>query len=572
MAAGISPKAAEAALAIRPAAVVTREDSGPDQSKVQPIAEYVSGNARSSIYLLAAISILLVTMACATISNLVLVRTAERKHEMAVRLSLGAGRSRLTRQLLTEGFLLVLAGTLAGATLTVVLFPVFRSIIPAALPRGDEMAIHWWTLAIPSALSALVTLLTLLLPAIQGSSPQVSDALKNACGTVAGRRSRFAFVALQATTATALVIAATLLLTSYWRLYHVDLGFDGKDVLAAEIQLAGDQWAANLRDGRFQRELIRHVRELPGVTDAGLASTIPFFGWDGSRGFRRSPDQPRIWGAERDVDARYFSVLGLRLLRGRLFTDLDTQSSEPVAVVSESFARRLYPGEDPIDQRIYLGIDQPIPVRIVGIVNDARYKSQAQDPLPDMYRPQAQVRQPRICVLVRTSGDRENVAAALRRTVHEIDATTPILNIATIDQILAESYAGRRFYTSTAVIFGVLALVLTATGLIAVVARSISERRRELAIRAAIGAPGSRLVADVVRRGLAPVILGVLVGLAVARLGGRILDSFLFGVTLHSAPVYLGTGVFMLVAGALACLVPARRAGRVAPAVELNSN
>ena len=389
---------------------------------------------------------------------------------------------------------------------------------------------------------------------------------------MAGRRSRFAFVVLQAATATALVIAGTLLLTSYWRLNHVNLGFDGKDVLAAEIQLAGNQWADNLRDARFQEELIRRVRTLPGVTDAGLASTIPFFGWEGSRGFTRSPGQPRIWGAERFVDARYFPVLGLRLLRGRLFTDLDTRSSEPVAVISESFASRLYPGEDPIDQRIYLGIDEPVPVRIVGIVNDARYKSQAQDPLPDMYRPQAQVRQPRICVLLRTSGDREAVVAALRRTVHQIDPTVPVLKIATIHQILADSHAGRRFYTGTAVLFGVLALVLTAAGLIAVVARSISERRRELAIRAAVGASAGRLVAEVVHRGLAPVILGVPVGLAAAWLGGRILEGFLFGVTLHSPPIYLGAAVFMLLVGALACVFPARQAGRVAPATELKSN
>ena len=572
LATGVSPKAAEAALGIRSAAVVTREDSSLDQTRVQPIAEYVSGDARPSIYLLAAVSILLVTMACATVSNLVLVRTAERKHELAVRVSLGAGRWRLTRQLLTEGFLLVLAGTLAGAMLTVLLFPVFRSMVPAALPRGNEMAIRWGLLAIPSALSALVTLLSLLVPAIQGSSLQVSDALKSTCGTVAGRRSRFAFVALQAATATALVIAGTLLLTSYWRLNHVNLGFDGKDVLAAEIQLAGEQWAANLRDARFQEELIRRVRALPGVTDAALASTIPFFGWDGSRQFTRSPGQPRMWGAERYVDARYFSVLGLRLLRGRLFTDLDNLSSEPVAVISESFASRLYPGGDPIDQRIYLGIDQPVPVRIVGIVSDARYKSQAQDPVPDMYRPQAQVRQPRICVLLRTYGDRGNVAAALRRVVHEIDPTVPVLKMATIDQILADSHAGRRFYTSTAVIFGILALVLTAAGLIAVVARSISERRRELAIRAAVGASGGRLVTEVVSRGLAPVIMGVPIGLATAWLGGRVLAGFLFGVTLHSPPVYLGAAVSVLFVGAFACLFPARQAGRVAPATELKGS
>ncbi len=572
LATGVSPTAAEAVLAIRPAAAVTGDDRALDQTRVQPIAEHVSGNARPSIYLLAAVSMLLVTMACATVANLVLVRTTERKHELAVRVALGAGRWRLTRQLLTEGFLLVLAGTLAGATLTVLLLPVFRSIIPAVLPRGDEMAIRWGLLAIPSAVLALVTLVTLLVPAIQGSSPQVSEALKNTCGTVAGRRSRFAFVALQSATATVLVIAGTLLLTSYWRLNHVNLGFDGKDVLAAEIQLTGEQWAGNLRDARFQEELIRRVRALPGVTKAGLTSTIPFFGWEGARAFRRSPERQWIWGAERYVDATYFSILGLSLLRGRLFTDLDNQSSEPVAVVSNSFADRLYPGEDPIDQKIYLGIDEPVPVRIVGIVNDARYRSQVQDPLPDMYRPQAQVRQPRLCVLVRTSGNRENVAAALRRAVHEIDPTVPVLNIATIDQILADSNAGRLFYTSTAVIFGVLALVLTATGLIAVVTRSISERRRELAIRAAVGASGGRLVAEVVHRGLAPVIVGVPIGLAAAWLGGRILEGFLFGVTLHSPALYLGAALFMVLVGALACLFPARQAGRVSPATELKGS
>jgi putative ABC transport system permease protein len=302
------------------------------------------------------------------------------------------------------------------------------------------------------------------------------------------------------------------------------------------------------------------------VLDAGITSAVPFRGTDWMRVVSRYGHEKGYFANQRDVNPGYFSVMRLTLLRGRLFTDRDTSSSERVVVVSESFARQAFPAEEPIGRQL----DIHGPRTIVGIVKDVRYQGLDRAPVPAIYIPKAQDPSELVCLVLRTSGKREAMAAMLRQVVHEIDPTIPVLGITTIDKIVSDSVADRRFYTTTIAAFAALALLLTASGLV-VIARSVAERRRELAIRSALGAESGQLVSLVIRQGLLPVILGTSAGLLLAWLGARILEQFLFEVKLHDPLVYCGVGVFTIAVAALACFLPARRVGDLQPAIVLQS-
>jgi predicted permease len=544
-------------------------------TKVQPVTEWVAGETRSSILLVAGVALLLLVIACATVANALLVRLAERRRELAVRASLGAGRARLIRQLLTEGLALSLAGSAGGVLLAAGLIPILRSLVPAAVPRGDEMALSPGLLLFPAGAATLVTLLALVAPALQGSRLDIAQVLKNSAGSVSAVRWRFAFVALQSAVAAGLLVGAALLLISFWRLQHVELGFDGKQVLTAEMRLLGPEYYASGRGARFQQEVAERVRALPGVLEAGVTSAVPFRGIDWFQGVvaigPAGEEKVHVVNI-REVDPAFFSVMRLKLLRGRLLTDRDTASSESVAVISESLARLTFPVGDPVGKRLAWE-DTVREIRIlrtvVGIIKDVRYQGLDQVPAPAAYVPRTQRPTELVCLVLRTAGKNVVTPAMLRRVIHEIDPTVPVMDITTIDKIVSESVAGRRFYTTTVAAFAALALLLTATGLIVVIARSVAERRRELAIRSALGAQKRELTRLVMRQGLMPVILGTAVGLLGAWFGARMVEQFLFGVTLHQPAVYAGAGVFTVAVAAGACYLPARRVGEEPPAAVL---
>jgi predicted permease len=534
---------------------------------IQSIADWVAGKARPSILLVAAVSLLLLFIACATVANALLVRMAERKRELAVRASLGAGRGRLVRQLLTEGLALSLAGTAGGALLGAALLPVLRSLVPLALNRADEMAVEPRLLLIPAAAATLVTLLSLVAPILHGSRVEVAQVLKGSSGSPSATRWRFAFVALQANVATWLLVGAALLLISFWRLGHVDLGFNGNRVVTAEMRLMDPKYFDERRVAQFQQEVIERVRALPGVSEAGITSAVPFRGVDWLRNYQRVGSGKNYIANLREVNPAYFSVMRLVLLRGRLLTDRDTSSSEPVVVVSESVARQVFPAEEPIGKQ--LGLYGPR--TIVGVVKDVRYKGLDQAPFPAIYEPAAQSPTELVCLVLRTAIDGDRMGAELRSAIHQVDPAVPVMDVTTVSQIVSDSVADRRFYTAVISAFAALAILLTATGLVVVIARSVAERRRELAIRCALGAQSRELMGLVIRQGLTPVILGAAIGLAGAWAGARILERFLFGVTLHNPAVYAGAGAFTVAIAALACFLPARHAGKLPPAAALQA-
>jgi hypothetical protein len=318
---------------------------------------------------------------------------------------------------------------------------------------------------------------------------------------------------------------------------------------------------------RFQREVIERARPLPGVREAGIMSAVPFRGVDRLREYQPVGYEKSYLANLREVTPGYFSVMRLALLRGRLLTDRNTVSSEPAVVISESVAREVFPGEEPIGKRL----DLHGPRAIIGIVKDVRYKGLDQTPFPAIYEPAAQNPSELVCLVLRTAVDRQRTGAELGSVIHQIDPAVPVMNVTTVSQIVSGSVAGRRFYTTVISAFAGPAILLTATGPVVVIAHSVAERRRELAIRSALGAQSCELMGLMIRQGLAPVILGAAIGLAGAWSSARILERFLLGITLHDPAVSAGAGVFTVAIAALACFLarPAsRQAGKGLSGVE----
>ena len=548
---------------------------------LQPIAEWVSGTTRPTLRLLSGVAVLLLVIACATIANGLLVRLAERQRELGLRAALGASRARLVRQLLIEGLTLSIAGTIAGCILAAILLPAFRSVVPAIVPRADEMGVDVWMIVFAAVAATVVTVLAAIVPAFHGARQDYMTTIRQASTTASASRSavvlRRGLITLQAAVATALVAGAALLLLSFWRIGRVDLGFDAEGLWAVEMRMFDQRFRVPGTMARFQDALVDRARAIPGVTGAALTTAVPFRGVDFLRtydrpgcetpsGTTRPPGCPeRSVGAhERSVDGEFFSLMRMPLLAGRLFDSRDTETSPPVAVVSDSFARALFGAASPIGQFLDRGKTE-----IIGIVGDVRYLSYGEQARPAVYSARSQDPSELVCLVVSAAPGIRDMARALRTAVRDVDPTVPAMNITTIDQILAESVADRRFYTATTTVFAGLALLLTATGLIVVIARSVVERRKEMAIRSVLGARPGSLVALAARQGLAPVAVGTAAGLALAWFAARLIEPFLFELTIHDPRVYAGAGMLTVLVGAVASLLPARRLTSQSPAVVL---
>jgi putative ABC transport system permease protein len=543
-----------------------------DSARIERMHDWVVGETRPSLLLLAGVACLLLAMACATVANALLVRMAERRQELAVRGSLGADRARLVRQLLTEGVVLSTAGALAGTLAAAAIAPAVRRLVPAAVPRADEIAVNGSMLLFGIAAAGLTTILAALAPAWRGAGVDVAAALKAASGDRVTARWRQALVGVQVAVATVLLVAAALLITSFRRLGQVPLGFDGSQVLTVEMRMLDQRYqgtwlsdTAFVQSGAltaFRKDLVQRVAAVPGVLDAGLTSAVPFRGTD-FRPVLHAVGQTRtVAGNGRFVDAGFFRVMRIPLLRGRLFSANDTAASPRVALVSESYAREMFGTEDAVGRQI----DHDGPTGVVGVVGDVRYVALDRDPQPAVYFPAAQGPSLVVCLVARTAPDGGDVGSAIRRVVHDLDPALPAMQMTTIDRIVDDSIANRRFYTTATGAFAGLALALTIAGLVVIVARSVVERRRELAIRSALGATAARMVRLVMGRALLPVAAGAAAGLAGAYAGSSLLDRFLFEIGPREPAIYAAAASLIVFVAAMAALAPARRAAAIAPA------
>jgi putative ABC transport system permease protein len=538
------------------------------RTRVEPIENWIIGDSRPALLLLAGVSILLFVITCTTVANTLFIRITAKSRELAVRAALGADPRRLVRLLLTEGMMLGLIGATLGLLVALATLPLLRRMVPAIVPRANEIGVSVWIFAFAAAAAAAVVLIAAFMPALRAGRVDLANSLRVATGgslDPSSTRWRSGLVGMQSAIAACMLVVAVLLSASAWHLAKSPLGFEGDDVLTFEMRLIGGGYGDDTTLAAFQGTLLSRIRAVPGVVEAGITTAVPFRGVDFRRGVNLPGREDFVMGNERVVDSAFFSVMRVNLVEGRVFGPAERLGSPLAVVVSQSFARNLFGDGPAVGQRITVS-EQP--ATVIGVVEDLRYQSLDLEPQPAYYLSSAQAPSELFCIVARTRG---NATPAVLAAVREVDPTLPVMNVTTIDRIIDESMAVRRFYTSATVSFALLSLILTVSGLVLIVARWIAERRNEIAIRSALGASAGRLIGMVTLQGLMPVFAGGVVGIVAAFAAARVTGEFLYQVSPREPLVYVVVLAIVGVTGVLGPLAPAFAITRVQPADALRA-
>lgn len=564
-------------IAARQAEDYPKTNAGREVRLVSLKDQFVSDARPTLLILLGAVG-LVVLIACANIASLLLVRADGRRREMAIRRSLGASRLRLLRQALTESLLLAIVGGAVGVLLARWTLPLLLSFSPQAIPRLIDTRIDVGVLGFTLALSILAGLLSGLAPAWRATRGNLSEDLKQAPGTssrkrgVAGR----ALIVVEVALALILTLSAGLLLNSFVRLRSVDLGFQADRVLAAVLLPANSRYSNAKSKLEFYRRVIEQVRTLPGVESAAASDTLPYSGQNGTDQVRiegRPPVDgidPNLYCEGSTVTKDFLQTMGIALVRGRFFDEHDTTAAPPVVVISEAAAEHFWPGEDPLGKRMTFSADNyNVWHQVIGIVKSTHNVGLDHPEFPQFYLPVEQEYYPANFLLVRSALPPQNLALAVRQAVAAVDKEQPVFLAAPLDSWVADSMAARRFSLMLLGLFGALALLLAAVGVYGVVSHAAAQRTREMGIRMALGAQSRDVARLVIKQGMWPALLGVIIGLSGAVALTRLLASLLFGVS-ATDPLTFGA-VALLLSGValLACWLPARRTAKVDPLVAL---
>ena len=539
---------------------------------VQTLKASLVGELRPALFVLLGAVLLVLLIACANLANLLLARGSARGPEFAIRSALGAGRSRLVRQLLTESLLLALAGGALGLGLAYVGLDTLVALSAGTLPRPDEIGVDRRVAGFALAASIVTGVLFGLAPALAASKPDLQDSLGDggrfASAGRRGRGMRDALVIAQTALAVVLLAGAGLLLRSFWNLTHVDPGFRGENVLSVSISTPSEVIADEERRAAYRREILGRVANLPGVLAVGASKTVPLQG--GGEGYAFTvAGQPEPVAPESGVlivTPGYFRALGIPLLRGREFTDGDEASSALVVIVNEAFARRYLPGREAVGATLSLGDGE---LRIVGLVGDVRTEGIARAPAPAVYAPAYLLPRSSMKLFIRTASDPLKLAAAVREAIWDINPNQPISDITTMQQVMSETVARPRFFTLLLGGFAGLAIVLAALGVYGVIAYAVSRRTAEIGIRMALGARAGNVLRLAIAQGLAPALAGLGLGLVAAVLLTRLLSGLLYGVGAADPATFAGVALLLVAVALLAGWLPARRAARVNPASAL---
>ena len=523
-------------------------------------------------------AMLVLVIACVNVTNLLLARGAQRRGEFAMRAALGAGRSRLIRQMLTESLLLAAIGGALGIAVAEIGVRVLVSVAPPELPRANAIGVNATALLFALMISVTIGLLVGLAPAVHASRNDLQVSLQQGSRrTASGRQfARGSLVVAEVALAMMLLVGAGLLLRSLTRLFAVNPGFAPAQLLTMQVQASGEKFNDADETFRYFAQSLEAVRHVPGVSAAALTSQLPLSGDGDQYGthFESSPTGRNEGAVFRyAVSPGYFETMGIPILRGRALDATDKAGVPPVVLINESFAKRKFPDGNAIGQHLHVGPDRGPWFTIVGIVADVKQVSLAMGQADAVYMPtdQSWFADNVLSFVVRTRGDAAALAPAVKRAIWSVDKDQPIVRVATMDNVLAASAAQRRFALSVFEAFALAATALAAIGIYGVLSGGVTERTREIGVRSALGATPGGIVGFVVRRGMALTGIGVLIGLAGAIAASQTLVTLLFGVTRLDPVTYIGVIVLLLVAAAVACVVPARRAARVDPAITLRA-
>jgi predicted permease len=537
----------------------------------------VGAHLERAVFVLFGAVAFLLLMACANIANLLIARGSARQRELSIRAAVGASRARLAGQLLTESLVLALLGAAAGLGIASWATALVRSMGPADIPRLRDVGMNAHALAFALVLALFTCLLFGVLPAVQVSRVALRSALdRGNRGTTAHRRAgiRGVLVIVQVTIAMMLLAGAGLMFSSFLRLQAVPTGFDASNVLTVPLDLPDSRYSDAKRLVFLERARAR-IAGLPGVESVGATSTDPLRQWGFSNDVTptdRAADAPAggfMQAGWRSVTPGFFQAMGIPLLKGRVFTTADGSGGEEPVVITRRMAARLWPGEDPLEKRVYWGGTDGAPHTVVGVVGDIRDVELDAEPAPIMFLPYGQVPVPGMTLVIRTSGDPSGVAGAVRRELREEDALLPLPEVGSLSRNRSAAVAEPRFRMLLLASFAGAALLLAAVGIYAVMAFSVSQRTREIGLRMALGAHARRVFALVLKQGMVLAGIGLLLGLAGALAVTRVLQSLLFEVS-ATDPFILGAVALLLGAVTLiGAYLPARRAARVDPIVAL---
>ncbi|HVF44359.1 MAG TPA: ABC transporter permease [Pyrinomonadaceae bacterium] len=543
---------------------------------VGTLHERVVGDVRPALLVLTGVVGFLLLISCANVANLMLARSSARRQEVAVRSALGARRGRLVRQFLTESVLLSLAGGAAGLVLAWWGVELLVGLGPGNIPRLEEVGLDARVLLFTLAVSVATGVAFGLLPALSASKTNLSESLKEggSRGSTAGagaRRLRNSLVVSEIAIAVVLLAGAGLMIRSFQRIQEVDPGFSPARVLTFDFALPAARYKEDAQVTAFVAQLTERVGAVPGAERAAVVDTLPLSGGGNVAAFvvegRPAPPPEQVQDAEyRVVSPEYFDVMGVRLVRGQLFTARDREGSPAVAVVNEAMARRYWPGEDPIGKRVNLGNPETSPWRmIVGVVRDVRHDGLDKEPYPQMYSPAAQFPRRGMTLVARASADPASLVPAIRRELSSLDKDLPLYNVRTMEQVLSDSVSRRRFQMLLIAAFAFVGLLLAAVGTYGVISYSVAQRRHEIGVRMALGARAPDILRLVLGQGLGLALAGVGIGLAAAFALTRVMSSLLYGVSATDPLTFAAVSLALLCVAAAACLVPARRATRVDP-------
>ena len=538
---------------------------------------------RRSLLMLFGAAWLVLGIACVNVTNLLLGRASARRREIAVRIAIGAGRGRLVRLFLVESLMLALLGGIASAAVAWIGAHALASVDPTTVFRGtsrgdatigavafSSIALDWRALAFAMSISLVVGLLFGLAPALGATRASLSDALKSdrmAAGAGVGRRT---LVVAEIALALVLLVGSGLMLRSLAKLLSVDVGFDASNVLTFSVTPPPGSMADDSMPGFYSRILDR-VRAVPGVADAALGSCGPFVPTCRLTSLRR-PDAPvpdQVYTGMEVVTPNWFSVMHVRLVRGRPFSPTDRPGGPSVVLLNESAAKTFFGADDPLGKRISVGRSVK-DAEVIGIVGDVRQLPDSA-PGPITYVPSAQSPPEEMIVFVRTMKNAATVASALRRAVREVAPQRSMYDMQTMTQRQGIATAKNRFRAMLLTAFALAALLLAAIGIYGVLSFAVTARTREIGIRIALGAERASVQRLVIGEGLALVAVGVVIGLAGAFAGARVLSTFLFDLTPSDPVTYAAIVVVLSVTAVLASWVPALRASRVDPVIALRA-
>jgi predicted permease len=557
---------------------------------VVPLQESLVGNVRPMLLVLMGAVVLIILLASVNIANLLLARASGRQREMAVRLAMGASRSRMIRQMLTESVILSLVSGIVGV-LTAMAALHFVQFLPARIPRLAEVQMDWTVLGFALLVSLLAGLGFGLVPALQSSKAEIAIAIREGArgsGT-SGKtnRMRGLLIASESALAVVLMVGAGLLLRTFWGLLQENPGFNPSRIVATNIYLPHpnnpdiDRYANLETFNSFVRETVRRVSAIPGVDRAAMTSDLPVTHLSRQRAvnIEGRPDESGkgLSSEVTSVTPEYFKVLQASLVRGRYFTEDDGTGKDPVAIVDETTARTYWPDRDPIGRRLSMtsfrkGDTSKPWCTVVGVIKDIKSDGLDKSGAPIIYRPMYQFPGPRSLSLgltVRTSLSAPSAEPLIRREIQTVDPNLPIFNVRTMNEVIDGSLALRRFSAELVGLFAVAALLLASVGIYGLLAYMVGQRAQEIGVRMALGAQRNDILKLVLTQGALLAGVGVCVGLILAAIAAPMIAALLYGIRVHDPIVFLAVPLILLGVSFAASYIPARRAAKISPIVAL---